>query len=100
MLHNIKTCKSYAKGAIIDALYTYNVVEYKSVLSNKVNDVCLEMGYDCHDDKLRYDRLSDYIHKTVYSISSDEQVRDKLFAYANRVMIIGKDYYLYIENGY
>lgn len=95
----MEACKGYAHGEIRELLVNYDVVEYQSDLVSKVNDVCLEMGYDCRNDKPRFERLATTLQNNIYSISSDEKVRDKLFAYANRVMNIGRNY-LVLKTGY
>lgn len=87
-------CREYARGDIFEARIDYDVREYRKVLDDKINSLCLEMGYIRRNDKPKYQKLRSELIKNIYEISTDEQVRDKLFAYANRVINIGENYFI------
>lgn len=84
--------EGYAGIHIIEAMPKYDVVKYESDIIKKVNDTCLEMGYLCKNDKPRYIRLSQELAKNIYDITEDEKERDKLFAYAYRIQVVGRNY--------
>ena len=88
-VYRMEACRIYAHELILGALKTYDLIEYQNQFVREVNEICLEMGYDCCNDKPKYQRLAQRLQKNIYSISEDEKVRDKLFDYANRVMNIG-----------
>ncbi len=85
-------CEAYASYGIAEALVAYDVGEYREELAKKVNAICLEMGFNCRNDKAKFQRLAEDLKDIIYSISSDKQVREKLFNYANRVVIIGRNF--------
>lgn len=78
---------------MIEALRTYHVAEYQAELAEKVNNICLEMGYSCSDDKYRFQSLSIILSGNIDSISSDPEVRKRLDSYANRVIKLANYYW-------
>ncbi|MGD2169174.1 MAG: hypothetical protein PVI40_02910 [Chlamydiota bacterium] len=87
------SCRRYAQEEIEETLKAYDVLRYDSEINAKeINSICLKMGYLCSGNKQHYDSLASKLVNRIYAITEDETERGKLFSYANRNIVIGKNY--------
>jgi hypothetical protein len=96
----METCKLHSQVEIWEALRCYRVNKYQSILEQKVNDLCLEMGYLYSDDKLKLKDLFQMLTNRIKEITENESERLKLSQYADRVVVIGRNYRISTSNSF
>ena len=95
-IDSLSTCRSYASMDIFSARICYGVSKYNEDLLARIDDICLEMGYLCKDDKPKHEKLAGRLTIQVYALTKEESERSKLFKYVNAIKRIGVDY-LYLD---
>ena len=92
MAFSLEACKNYAFGDVAEALHGCDVQKYQSALNSRVNGICLEMGAFCKGDKPKFERLAKELTKEIDSLTTEENEKDKLYRYANRIITVGRNY--------
>jgi hypothetical protein len=85
-------CKNYAEKYIKKAFSDHEVIKYPSARVSRVNDICLEMGYFCKDNRETFECVAKIVRKEITALTTDEKEIKNLYEYANKIIQIGRNY--------
>ena len=92
MTLSLEGCRAYAHGAIDEAVVGLKVSKYKCDLASKVDDICLEMGCLCADNKAKYEHLGEKLTQEINALTTDAKEKDNLIRYVHRIINVGRNF--------
>ena len=84
--------RGYGQSERDEMFSELGLAEFDTARIHQLEEFAYSRGAFCKHDKPRFNKLGEKLIKLIYSLTTDEQKRVKLFTYANRLGRIARSY--------
>jgi len=94
-MHDLRELSGYCING--SNIVGFQVTDFDGPQLREIENLAMDMGANCKDNKPRFQRLSSQLNQKIYAMTTEEPQRDRLFKYINYVMRSANNYVTYLK---